>query len=128
LILACFVIFFFVAVSWACRRLVTPVTRARNLFGNITDPANLSVQLPALSATLPFLLLIMVALRLPLANPSPVFGLALLLVILLLGMSEIFSLDLLPAVALVSVLGLDHACHLDHFDPPRPTLPLICYL
>src|SRR3989440_400842 len=128
LILACFAIFFFVAVSWACCRLITPGTRAPNLFGKITDPANLSVQLPALSATLPFLLLIMVALQLPLANPSPVFGLALLLVILLLGMSEIFSLDLLPAVALVSVLGLEHAWHFKHFDPTRATLPLIWYL
>ena len=128
LILACFAIFFFVAVSWACRRLVAPGTRAPNLFGNITDPANLSVQLPALSATLPFLLLIMVTLQLPLANPSPVFGLGLLLVILLLGMSEIFSLDLLPAVALVSVLGLEHAWHFEHFDPTRATLPLIWYL
>lgn len=127
-ILACFAIFFFVAVSWACRRLVAPGTRAPNLFGNIADPANLSVQLPALSATLPFFLLIMVALQLPLTNPSPVFGLAMLLVILLLGMTEIFSLDLLPAVALVSVLGLEHAWHFEHFDPTRATLPLIWYL
>jgi uncharacterized membrane protein len=128
IILACFAIFFFVAVSWACRRLIAPSTRAPNLFGNITDPANLSVQLPAFSATLPFLLLIMVALQLPLTNPSPVFGLGLLLVILLLGMSEIFSLDLLPAVALVSVLGLEHAWHFEHFDPTRAVLPLIWYL
>lgn len=127
-ILACFVIFFFAAVSWACRSLVKTGTHAPNLFGNSTDPANLSVQLPALSATLPFLLLIMVALQLPLANPSPVFGLGLLLVILLLGMSEIFSLDLLPAVALVSVLGLEHTWHFEHFDPTRATLPLIWYL
>jgi uncharacterized membrane protein len=77
---------------------------------------------------LPFLLLIMVALQLPLANPSPVFGLGLLLVILLLGMSEIFSLDVLPAVALVSVLGLEHAWHFEHFDPTRAMLPLIWYL
>ena len=128
LLLACFAIFFFVAMSWACRRLVAPGTRAPKLFGNITDPTNLSVQLPALSATLPFLLLIMVTLQLPLTNPSPVFGLALLLVILLLGMSEIFSLDLLPAVALVCVLGLEHAWHFEHFDPAHATLPLIWYL
>jgi hypothetical protein len=128
LLLACFAIFFFIAVGWACRRLVAPGTAAPKLFGNITDPRNLSVQLPALSATLPFLLLVMVALQLPLANPSPVFGLALLLVILLLGMSEIFSLDLLPAVALVCVLGLEHAWHLEHFDPAHATLPLIWYL
>jgi hypothetical protein len=128
LILACFAIFFFVGVSWACRRLIAPGTQTPKLFGNITDPENLSIQLPALSATLPFLLLIMVALRLPLANPSPVFGLGLLLSILLLGMSEIFSLDLLPAVALVSVLGLEHAWHFEHFDPTRATLPLLWYL
>src|SRR5262245_44550964 len=128
LLLACFAIFFFVAVSWACRRLVAPGTAAPKLFGNITDPANLSVQLPALSATLPFLLLIMVALQLPLANPSAVIRPGLLLVILLLGMSEIFSLDLLPAVALISVLGLEHAWHFEQFDPTRATLPLMWYL
>src|SRR6266513_969285 len=128
LVLAGFAIFFFVAGSCACRRLIAPGTRAPNLFGNITDPANLSVQLPALSATLPFLLLIMVALQLPLANPLPIFGLGLLLVILLLGMSEIFSLDVLPAVALVSVLGLEHTWHFEHFDATRATPPLIWYL
>ena len=128
LILASFAVFFFVAISWASRRLIAPGARAPNLFGNITDSANLSVQLPALSATLPFLLLIMLALQLPLVNPSPVFGLALLLVILLLGMSEIFALDLLPAIALVSVLGVEHAWHFEHFDPARATLPLIWYI
>src|SRR4029077_10513370 len=125
-----FAIFFLVAATWACRRSIAPGTAGRtpNLFGNFNDPANLSVQLPALSATLPFLLLIMVTLRLPLANPSPVFGLALVLVILLLGMSEIFSLDLLPAVALISVLALEHAWHFEHFDPTRAALPLTWYL
>jgi uncharacterized membrane protein len=128
LTLGSFAIFFFVALSWACRRLMVPGTRPPNLFGNLTDPANLSVQLPALSATLPFLLLIMVTVQLPLVNPSPVFGLGLLLSILLLGMSEIFSLDVLPLIALVSVLGLEHAWNFEHFDPSQATLPLIWYL
>ena len=132
LLLGGFAIFFLVAAAWACRRLLTPTgtapARAPNLFGNIADPANLSVQLPALSATLPFLLLIMVTLRLPLANPSAVFGLALLLIVLLLGMTEIFSLDVLPAVGLVSVLALEHAWHFRHFDPAHAGLPLIWYL
>jgi uncharacterized membrane protein len=113
-----FAIFFVIAAIWASRRLTTPGTRAPNV----------SVQLPALSATLPFLLLIMVTLRLPLANPSPVFGLALLLVILLLGMSAIFSLDLLPALELMCVLALEHAWHFEHFDPAHATLPLVWYL
>jgi len=77
-----FAIFFLVAAAWPCRRLLAAPgaasARPPSLFGNIADPANLSVQLPALSATLPFFLLIMVTLRLPLGNPSAVFGLALL--------------------------------------------------
>ena len=127
-ILAGFAIFFMVAASWAGRRSITPGTRAPKLFGYITDRGNLSVQLPALSAVLPFLLLIMVTLRLPLVNPSAVFGLALLLVILLLGMNAILSLDTLPAVGLACVLALEHAWHFQHFDPARATVPLIWYL
>jgi hypothetical protein len=127
-ILGGFAIFFLVGASWACRRLTSAETHTPRLFGDITDAGNLSVQLPALSAALPFLLLIMMTLRLPLANPSPVFGLALLLVILLLGMSEVFSLNVLPAVALVSVLTLEHAWHFQHFDPARAKLPLLWYL
>jgi hypothetical protein len=123
-----FAIFFSIAASWACRRLTKAGTHTPKLFGDITDTGNLSVQLPALSATLPFLLLIIVTLRLPLANPSPVFGLALLLVILLLGISELFSFGVLPAVALVCVLALEHAWHFQHFDPARASLPLFWYV
>lgn len=127
-ILAAFAIFFMVAASWASRRSITAGTRTPKLIGDITDPGNLSVQLPALSAALPFLLLIMVTLRLPLVNPSAVFGLALLLVILLLGMSAILLLDVLAAVGLACVLALEHAWHFQHFDPARATMPLIWYL
>jgi hypothetical protein len=127
-ILAGFAIVFMVAASWAGRRSITPGTRTPKLFGDMTDPGNLSVQLPALSAALPFLLLIMVTLRLPLANPSAVFGLALLLVILLLGMSAILFLNTLPAVGLACVLALEHAWQFQHFDPARATAPLIWYL
>src|SRR5439155_9093278 len=109
-----FAIFFFIATGWSARQ--------------AKPDAKFATQLPALSATLPFVLLIMVTLRLPLANPSPVFGLALLLVILLLGMSAICALDLLPVVALVSVLALEHAWHFQHFDPAHAALPLIWYL
>jgi uncharacterized membrane protein len=128
-ILAGFAIFFLVAASWACRRFTTMGTHAPKLFG--TDPGNLSVQLPALSAGMPFLLLIMVTLRLPLVNPSAVFGVVLLLVILLLGMSEMLLLDVLPAVGLACVLALEHAWHFQHFNPSNPSraaTPLIWYL
>jgi hypothetical protein len=130
-ILAGFATFFLVAAGWAGRRFGTTETRAPKLFGNISDRGNLSVQLPALSAVMPFLLLIMVTVQLPLVNPSPVFCLALLLVILLLAMSERLSLDLLPAVGLACVLALEHAWHFEHFNPSNPSrtvTPLIWYL
>jgi hypothetical protein len=130
-ILGGFAIFFLVAASWACRRFTTTRTHAPKLFGHITDPGNLSVQLPALSAAMPFLLLIMVTLRLPLANPSAVFGVALLLIVLLLGMSEILLLDVLPAIGLGCVLALEHAWHFQHFNPSNPSraaTPLVWYL
>ena len=54
--------------------------------------------------------------RLPLANPSPVFGLALLLVVLLLGVTRFFSLNWLPAVGLVCVTALECTWHFNHFN------------
>src|SRR6266536_3421388 len=131
-LLGCFAIFFLLAAVWACRQLLAsaglPTTTRGKLFGALTDPANFAIQLPALSAILPFLLLIMVTLRLPLANPSPVFCLAVLFVVLLLGMTKIFSLDLLSAVGLGSTLALEYAWHLGHFNPDRALLPLAWYI
>jgi uncharacterized membrane protein len=130
-ILGGFTIFFLVTVSLTGRRFTTPGRNAPKLFGNITDPGNLSIQLATLSAAMPFLLLIMVTQRLPLANPSPVFGLALVLAILLLGMSEMRSLDALPSIGLACVLALEHAWHFEYFNPSSPSraaMPLSWYL
>ena len=98
------------------------------MFGALTDPANFAIQLPALSATLPFLLLIMVTLRLPLINPSPVFAFALVFVVLLLGMAKIFSLDLLCAVALGATLALEYAWHSARFSADHAMVPLAWYI
>ena len=70
----------------------------------------------------------MATLRLPLANPSPVFGLALLLVVLLLGLTKIFSLDLLACVALGSTILLEHAWHFAHFKKEDAGIPILWYL
>jgi len=131
-LLGCFSIFFLLVAVWAGQKLLATAglatTTRGKLFGALNDPANLAIQLPALSATLPFLLLIMVTLRLPLANPSSVFGLAVVFVVLLLGMAKIFSLDLLSAVGLGSTLALEYAWHLGHFNPDRATLPFAWYI
>src|SRR5437762_184640 len=129
-LLAGFSIFFVAAAAWVSRRL--PQTERpgepENIFGEFAAPANFAVQLPALAATLPFLLLVMATLRLPLANPSPVFGLALLLVALLLGLTKIFSLDLLACLALGSTILLEHTWHFAHFKKENTGIPILWYL
>ena len=77
---------------------------------------------------LPFLLLIMATLRLPLANPSPVFGLALLLVVLMLGLTKLYSIDWMPAVGVVCVAALETTWHFNRFNPADPVQALTWYL
>jgi len=125
---------FFVAVSvWAVRKLKPDaLTKAIPLNEDSLQPENLAALLPACSAVLPFPLLIMATLRLQLANPSPVFGLALLLIVLLLGVAKMFSQDWLPAIGLACVAALECAWHFNRFDAVNPNvspnLPLTWYL
>jgi len=127
-----FAVFFIVAATYVSRKLPksSPSTTGKTsgLFGDVSDPASLAVQIPALSAVLPFLLLIMLTARLPLGNPSPVFGLALLLVVLLLGLAKIMSIEALPAVGLASVVALEHVWHFHDFNPAHAMLPLAWYV
>jgi hypothetical protein len=58
-----------------------------------------------------------------LVNPSPVFGLALLLVVMLLGVTKLFALDWMPAIGLVCVAALESAWHSRHFDPTNLAQP-----
>jgi len=115
---------FFVAVSvWAVRKLKPDaLTKAINLNEDALQPENMAALLPACSAILPFLLLIMATLRLQLANPSPVFGLALLLIVLLLGVAKMFSQDWLPAIGLACVTALECAWHFNRFDAVNPNM------
>src|SRR5262249_28629977 len=121
---------FFVAISvWLVRKFSPESFKTGLKFGeNITRPADVAAILPTCSTVLPFLLLMMVTLRLPLTNPSPVFGLALLLVVLLLGLAKIFSQDFLPLVGMVCVAALEAAWHFNRFDPAHATQPLTWYL
>ena len=129
-IIGAFAIFFAAVSVWAVRRTAgvpkswkTPESpRAR------AAREELSSLLPSCSAVLPFLLLIMVTARLPIVNPSPVFGLALLLIVLLLGVTKLLAVDVLPLVGLVAVLALEHAWHFARFDPSDAAVPLAWYL
>ena len=132
--LGAFAVFFLVASVWAVRKLAgrTGEGTARGEKPNIADefasPEILRSLLPACSVVLPFLLLIMVTARLPIVNPSPVFGLALLLVVLLLGVTKLLAVGVLPLVGLLATLALEHAWHFAHFDAASAALPLTWYL
>ena len=118
-----FAVFFVIASVWLARKLKPDIFKTGlQATDDINAPEALAALLPASSAVLPFLLLIMATLRLPLANPSPVFGLALLLVVLLLGLARIFSYDWMPLVGLISAFALECAWHFHRFDPANPHL------
>ena len=123
-LLGAFALFFVAAGVWLVRKFKPDALKTGVHFDpDLAAPVDLAAILPACSIVLPFLLLIMATLRLPLVNPSPVFGLALLLVVLLLGVTKLFSLDWMPAVGLLCVTALECAWHFHHFDPANPNQP-----
>ena len=123
-----FSIFFIAGATLMSRRLGEKAGEVGNIFGGLGVPANFAIQLPTLAATLPFLLLIMATLQVPLSNPSPIFGLALLLAVLLLGITKIASVDLLACVALGSTILLEHVWHFARFQKEKADLPFLWYL
>ena len=123
-LLGAFAVFFAIAGVWLARKFKPDAFKSGlKIAGDINANETMAALLPASSAVLPFLLLIMATLRLPLANPSPVFGLALLLVVLLLGLTKIFSFDWMPLVGLISTFALESAWHFHRFDISNPNVP-----
>lgn len=84
--------------------------------------------LPVSSAVLPFALLILATLHLNVVDPSPVFGLALLLTVFLLGLACISGITVLVPTALGCVLALEWAWHQQSFSVEHATTPLLWYL
>ncbi|NBV23612.1 MAG: DUF2339 domain-containing protein [Proteobacteria bacterium] len=134
LVIGGFAVFFFAAAFFALKRILPKLEAAKAdpknasglpISGSVTP--ELAVQLSSLAAVLPFLLLTMVLLRVPLTNPSPVFGLAVLLIALLLGVVRRFGTDLLAPVAIGCTLLLEFVWHGRHFAGTSDTpdwLPL----
>lgn len=124
LVVGGFAVFFFAACLWIARRLggAGSGDRTHGVFGDERS------QLPAGATLLPFVLLIMASARLSLPNPAPVFGLALLLVILALGLTRLLLLEWLPACALAGLAAAELSWHGRHFTPDGPGYPLAWYL
>lgn len=116
-----FSLLFFGAGLWFARKFgdrLAESGRTLNLGGDFR------AQLPAMSALLPFILLVMATARLPLTNPTPIFGLALLLVVLTLGLTKMLVLEWLPACALAGMLALGYTWQANHFTPANAGVTL----
>lgn len=126
LIIAAFAVFFFAAGSWLSRRLRDRLPALDSSYAAILG--NATSQLPAFSSLLPFLLLIMASARLAVPDPSALFGLGLLLVVLTLGLARIMLIEWLPACAFAGMVALGYAWHGSHFTAEHATTPLAWYL
>ena len=128
LVIGGFAVLFFAAGIFLARKLGDRIGTITGAQGLPTVFGDARSQIPAFSALLPFLLLIMMTARLSLANPSPIFGLALLLVVLVLGLAAILEIEWLPACALAGVAGLEYSWRARGFTMEHAAVPLTWYL
>ncbi len=91
-------------------------------------PEPFAASLPVVSAVLPFGLLMMAAVQLPVLNPAPLFGVGLLLCLFLLGLVKISRVHALSLAAVLCILGLEYVWHAAHFNRAEPVQPLLWYL
>lgn len=97
--------------------------------GDEKSPERLAAALlPVCSGLLPFGLLVLALLHLPVANPSPVFGVALLMSGLLGGLALLGKQGLLVPAALAGTLVVEGVWHAEHFQATAPMPALLWYL
>ncbi|WP_438480271.1 DUF2339 domain-containing protein [Oleiharenicola lentus] len=128
LVIGFFAVFFFAASLWLARKLgdLLPESVRANRFAGIFGTTQ--AQLPAFASLLPFILLVMVCARLSVPDPSAVFGLGLLLVVLTLGLARLLVIAWLPACALAGIVAVEYAWHAKQFSPAEAGLPLAWHL
>ena len=135
-IVGAFAVLFFVVGVLVARRLPASAGEAttaagQSWFGAFPQfdlPPNVARALiPAMSAALPFLLLTLLTTRLPLVNPSPVFGLAALMVVLLLGVVRLYQADWVALAGLLGTVLLEGVWQARHLDREAALTPLIWY-
>jgi hypothetical protein len=83
--------------------------------------------LPALSALFPFTVLILACTRLALPDPSPIFGLAAILVVLAMTSTLRHRTDALFGVTMGAVAALELAWHALRFDAAHAVVPAAWY-
>lgn len=126
-----FAVFFIAAGAYASRRYLQRGGKAgsKQLAGVSALAADsLAAIIPACSAVLPFALLIMLVLSVPLTSVAPVFGLAMLLAALVLGISRMLEVEALPLAGLLSVVALEYAWFSSRFQPHQAAGALAWFL
>jgi uncharacterized membrane protein len=108
-------IFFFSAGMFLARRLTSEANATKRF-------------IPALGAGMPFLLLLMVVVKLPVLSPTPIFAVAFLLAALLLGLAIISRLSWIAAVALIGSWAVEREWHTLHFSSLNPAIPFGWYV
>lgn len=120
-----FAVVFAVAGRWLLEK---PALAGGAENGEPTTERKVAEALPILSGSLPFALLILAILQLPIANPSPVFGVGLLLAVSLLGLSLLNRQSALVPGALGCILAVEAVWHVNRFNPEFANIPLLWYL
>ncbi|HPA20005.1 MAG TPA: DUF2339 domain-containing protein [Verrucomicrobiae bacterium] len=101
-LIAAFAVFFCTASAWLLRR------SQRSFRAADMAPPAWERLLPGLSAATPFALLVMLIFKLGPTNPLEIFGVALLLVLLLMGLTSILRQGALALAAFVGCLIVEH--------------------
>jgi len=125
-----FALFFFAASAFVWKKMLpSSVARGFGLEpGPGASPSFVGPLIPTLSAVLPFLLLIMVVAQFKPADPSAVFGLAAVLLALLLGLAKMARIDSLIAVGAGSGWLLQAAWLRTSLDPQHAVVPLVWFI
>ncbi len=130
-------VLFFVVGVLAARQIHVPTSESADAKRKSWFPALPELELPpelaralipATSAILPFLLLTLLALRLPLTDPTPAFALAALMVVLLLGLVRFYQADWVGLVGLIGTVMLEAAWHTRHLNAENALTPLLWYV
>lgn len=118
-----FGLFFMAAAAFAARKLGFKAAEQthkgdRGAFASIT----------AMTSIMPFLLLVLVILRLPLTNPSMIFGLAAGLLVAMLALVRWLRVDALSATGLLATLLLECVWHLQRWSQGAQGVSLTWYI
>jgi len=117
---------FFMGAAVLAARKISPQLFGPTEGGSKGLPA--FAQITSVASLMPFLLLTLVLLRLPLSNPSPVFAVALALIAGMLTLVRFFRVEALTITALLSALLIEYVWYIHGFSALHPWMSLLWYL